>query len=55
MPIYEWVCSDLDCQLKFERFGKLEEKPPKCPRCKSKTEQVFSVPAKRDPNYGIQR
>lgn len=54
MPLYEFACEN------GHKFTKLmvrfPEENPKCetPKCKAKTEMLLSVPAKRDPRYGLQ-
>lgn len=55
MPIYEYQCTEPECKMRFERYVKLEDEPPQCPRCGDDTQQVLSVPAKRNPDHGIQR
>lgn len=54
MPIYEY-----DCQ-KHGRFESVQhmsqsDKDQPCPKCKKNAPRVDSVPAKRNPYYGIQR
>ena len=55
-PIYEYECTKHN--HKFEKLFALTssvDKPVKCPKCGSKSERVFSVGAKRNPDHGIQR
>ena len=56
MPIYEFVC--VTCKETIERYtqGHIEKLPPICALCGIEMEhKEFSVPAKRDPEKGIQR
>jgi hypothetical protein len=59
MPIFDYVCPT--CKAKYERFTfgnghLLERHAPLCEVCGIETDQVeFSVPAKRNPEYGIQK
>lgn len=54
MPILEYVCEKN--QHRFERIvTKYSAEPQKCPKCGSMGELVDSVPAKRNPDFGIQR
>lgn len=57
MPLREYVCPI--CKTKFDRLShKFDEDSDTypCPQCGHMGELVeFSVPAKRDPDHGIQR
>lgn len=54
MPIYNYEC--LNCKTNFEKFVPYKFTMKKCPKCGStKIERVWSVPAKRNPDAGIQR
>lgn len=56
MPIYEYSCPEHRDKV-IERYtsGQVNNKPPLC-ECGKAMEQVeFSVPAKRNPDKGIQR
>ena len=58
MPIREYECPE---HGKFERVeifasGNMNQQNSKCPKCGQFGKPVdFSIPAKRDPSYGIQR
>jgi len=54
LPIYEYLCPN---DGKFEMTLPIREydKKQRCPVCDEKIERVDSVPARRNPNYGIQR
>lgn len=41
MPIYEYEC--LKCGLRFESLQKINDSPPKCSKCKSKTKRLISI------------
>jgi len=58
MPIYEYICET--CKSKFEAIeASYEERDItnlNCRKCGGVTRRVdFSIPASRDPRYGIQR
>jgi putative FmdB family regulatory protein len=58
MPIYEYKCND--CGEKFDALLQWRGDTPKgdssCPECKSEnTSKLMSMPASRDPEYGIQK
>jgi putative FmdB family regulatory protein len=55
MPIYEFQCEE--CDEKFDKLHQSEDEPRyDCPKCGSaKTKRLMSVPASRDPEYGIQK
>lgn len=54
MPIYEYICPQ---DGRFEAILPLSQSDKKqsCPVCDKKSERVDSVPARRNPEYGIQR
>jgi putative FmdB family regulatory protein len=53
MPIYEYLCPH---GHRFEKISTIiTDEKTKCPKCGSPAEQVVSVPAKRNPDLGIQR
>lgn len=54
MPLYEFVCP---VHGKFESYVALiGAQAAACPTCEAKSDAVeFSVPAKRNPEYGIQK
>lgn len=56
MPIFEYNC--LQCGKKVEQYvvGAIEARLPLCAECGKQMERVeFSVPAKRNPEKGIQK
>lgn len=55
MPIYEYICP-----VDGSRFEKIlpisqSDESQECPKCGQESERVDSVPARRNPEYGIQR
>lgn len=55
MAIFEYEC--IKCCAKIERYvyGNINKPAPIC-ECGNQMEQVeFSVPAKRNPEYGVQK
>lgn len=57
MPLFEFRCPEHHSQV-VERYttGNVHSTPPRCKLCERMMEQVeFSVPAKRDPEKGIQK
>lgn len=62
MPIFEYECpgnhEGLPAKTKVERitFGSIEKGPPVCIDCGAIMRQVeFSIPAKRNPEHGVQK
>lgn len=56
MAIFEFECPN--CKERVERltFGHIERPAPLCAKCGTLTHQIeFSVPAKRNPEHGIQK
>ena len=61
MPIYSFRC--LKHQHEFDKIFTtynvfktcLDDELIRCPKCGSKAEQVLAAPAKRNPDFGIQR
>jgi len=53
MPIFEFECPE---HGKFERIVDFKYDTLPCPKCKVESDKVeFSVPAKRNPEKGIQK
>lgn len=55
MPLYEYVCLNEDCKRRQERISRYDDPNPICSVCGHDTEKIVSVPASRNPDYGIQR
>lgn len=56
MAMYEFRC--IQCGEKLERYvqGFIRKSTPVCPKCRITMEEVeFSLPAKRNPEHGIQK
>ena len=54
MPVYEYDCSKHGRFESVQPMSKSDDTQP-CPKCKKQTERVDSIPARRNPEYGIQR
>ncbi len=53
MPIFEFQCKTHSI---FERIISAKYDTQPCPKCKEECEKIeFSVPAKRNPEFGIQK
>jgi len=52
MPVYEFYCKDHGT---FERIVPVGTEKFVCPKCKRVIPKVDSLPARRNPDHGIQR
>ena len=57
MPLFEFECPE--CKERIEEYtsGRIDKRVPLCPKCgRAMMEEVeYSVPAKRNPEHGIQK
>lgn len=57
MPLFEFECPE--CKERIEEYtsGRIDKRVPLCPKCgQAMMEDVeYSIPAKRNPEHGIQK